>query len=97
MPEPSLHWGSLGLRGRKERNPSRLALVVPPSVILDAYGAVEAFTRSAAMRIDVWHHLIDVMTSAAALIGISIVLWSSRSAGKPLMTERARRKDGVRL
>lgn len=43
------------------------------------------------MRVDVWHHLIDVMISAVALIGISIALWSSRSAGKPLRTSLARR------
>ena len=49
------------------------------------------------MRIDIWHQLIDVMTSAAALIGISIVLWSGQSAAKPLMTVRGRRIDRDRL
>ena len=44
-----------------------------------------------------WHRLIDVMTSAAAMIGLSVVLWSSRSAGKPLTTGAARRSDRDRL
>ena len=43
------------------------------------------------------HRLIDVMTLAAALIGLSLVLWRSRSAGKPLTTGAARRSDRDRL
>jgi len=42
------------------------------------------------MRIDVWDHLIDALTVVAALIGVSVVLWRSRSV-KRLMTGRARR------
>lgn len=42
------------------------------------------------MKIDALHQFIDVIASAAALVGLSIAVWSSRSAGKPPATGRAR-------
>lgn len=60
-----------------------LAVVVVKEVLFRVVLRGAELFESDAARADAWHHRADAITSAAALVGVSVAIWGPRLSGVP--------------
>jgi cation diffusion facilitator family transporter len=60
-----------------------VSVVLVKAVLSRRVLTVGSAIGSTAVKADAWHHLSDAVTSAAAFIGIGLVVWGTRVLGEP--------------